>query len=64
MTTTIVNGEVVYDASSSTAGRARAAAPLVSRFRHDYSVDCLQAGACCCAINDQRLKDQNYGLNA
>lgn len=64
VTTTIVNGEVVYDASSSTAGRARAAAPLVSRFRHDYSVDCLQAGACCCAINDQRLKDQNYGLNA
>lgn len=52
---TIVGGEVVYDATSSGAGRARAAAAAVKQYRHDASVDCLQAGACCCSINEKRL---------
>lgn len=55
---TIVGGKVVYDATSSTAGRARVAASGVKRYRHDLSVDCLQAGACCCAINERQLAEE------
>ena len=55
--TTLVDGQVVYDATSSTAGSARAAAAGVKTFKHDNSVACLQAGACCCAINEKRLAD-------
>lgn len=55
---TIVGGKLVYDATGSTASRARAAAVDVKKFRHDVSVECLQAGACCCAINEKSLAEE------
>jgi predicted amidohydrolase YtcJ len=55
--TTLVDGEVVYDASASGSAtrRTRAAAASASALSHSSSVACLQEGRCCCALTDELM---------
>lgn len=55
---TLMNGRVVHDATSSRAAAARAAATGLQKYQHQASVDCLQAGSCCCASSERFLARQ------
>lgn len=55
---TLMNGKVVYDATGSGSSAARAASVALAGYRHDAAVDCLQAGACCCANSERFLAQQ------
>lgn len=53
VTATLVNGNVVYDAAASGAGRARAGAAAVSSLSSHTSTSCLAEGLCCCALTER-----------
>nr|WP_021592301.1 hypothetical protein [Actinomadura madurae] len=53
---TIIGGEVVHDASTTTAPAVRRGAAKVAAYRHQASAACGAKGVtCCCQANERRL---------
>jgi predicted amidohydrolase YtcJ len=50
VTATILGGDVVYDASGSTARRAATASAAARTWTHQRSASCLDEGLCCCKL--------------
>ncbi|MCZ2826165.1 MULTISPECIES: amidohydrolase [unclassified Modestobacter] len=59
---TVFGGQVVYDATTSTAPGMRAGAAKVAAYRHQSSVACSTKGAgCCCRANEELMSRQHSG---
>ncbi|GIE98523.1 amidohydrolase [Paractinoplanes rishiriensis] len=55
VSTTLVNGKVVYDSGASSSRAARTTAAGVQAFSRDQAVSCLQRGECCCRLSEKLL---------